>query len=1694
MATSAPLAAPVSFLGHSSAAAAASSPSSVRSGGSLPLRWKRQSPAHLGQSGLAATTNLDHRRRSRQHDDEDDDNDDDDVGDESDARLCSLWGLPTDTASHSKAFGSGSGSATSSRISSRTGAQATSMLTWDDADLDNLEYSDAALTGYHADAQDSSANVMRESSATRIHRTIASAPFSPTSGRVTSPSPALPAGDRSVPPARRRLGPIRGRMLAVGLSDGNVLLYQSRQSSAKTPNAVGNLPTLRTDRGCDDSETLSSISPSPSFHPPSAMYSNSAGNASRLGVTEHDRLATRPPSIRSSSRISFSRDVSPGASVASFGNPRHSAAGLSTMSASTASSTSAALQIEDSTAASMAVETNITAVGESVRSPTRGAEHELEVQKAAADRGDHNHSVFGKTVEALGLSSHPPRHHASQDSVSALKSIVGSGSGSVIDARRRSLQAAQAAAAKKAQHKAAGASVASESSKASASSGDRQASSRGADAQTDATPAGPSSSELPLFGPLDRSLRPLLRLSDPDRSSVVSIRLYRETGEGPCARLCLLVVHCEGRVCSWSLEDGELLWSTDLSETKWTAESLSDHKMASEELQGSAPLALYNSLTPMFAQLSMSMSKATSTGAKGSMRISGTEDKAAAALTEAEARLQDGAAVRLTGDVQMIVSYGRSLAAIPDQCAAALFLVDLVSGKVVGYEELDKFLSGCAPTARLLTSHRCIVEWVQQLEEGARAIARRIVTLPGGEDPPADPASASKEAEAQETASDSTKFDAALNHFDRLMLTEDEVIGLDRTGVSIWKRREGRLDSVLRIPLSDATQELVDYDATAGDLIIRTKRGLVRFSLDRPDAATTIDSAPLFEVAVAAQDVHYPGSKRIYGCYHDERGVLQLASSDLDSGQVEIVTPSTALGPRTTTAETNVAARSRVTAALPLSLERIVVALDSGSVRCLSLTELTQSEVLQPETRNSIGDNKTIITLRQVVSPRSSTKLVVGGTAQGDVAFWDAATLDLAATWSISTSPIEALIAFDDDDNTLRLHGCLACVAADSSVSVVLLDGLRFLYAIPGRDARLRSLAVRADELLLTYDDGKARVWDLRSQELRRSIAVDQAKALVLDGNGWWTAREVEPFSSRDSGTSGVLASLCCARGPTAAAMLADFRRSIEVAARSMLGVRKQGSVYGSVRRERLMAGSEGDAGPSAAEEEMTATVGMQSPPAKKALGILRPLLMLVLPAGLRDEWDAQIEILLGLAADRAGSKRAAATVTRLPPADRFSLGLGTLKSLAQPLAEDAKQLWSTSSLLSTQRALICVAMLGIVSHIRELSHAAEAMIEAVTHGVAAAVGAAAFRDFSLSTLTFFLLDSNLELQSAARSLFAASLGRMRPEAIEQLCDAWQPLLPVNQQPGMSPAASTALSLLGAVAVPRFKSLSPLLLKQISQSITILLADEANRLHQAIAIDLCSTGFSIWQHYLDAASVVRSLFALATDKEANPTAALAGIELWTLARAATLRIASENTPLFMTTLSMDILHAHSPAHCSATMKLVAFMVRKRPAVLYPSLPRLAEAVIKSLDPSHSHNRDYLLSSATLIISELVATYPSICFSEKSQRLAVGTMEGAVIVYDVKTATRLTVLEGHVGAVRAIEFSSDGRRVVSVAQRQVGVWKLSVSGWWSTKASVVRWVDVPSLPASDDVNIRISWIAERTVRIEVGETTMNLSVE
>lgn len=130
----------------------------------------------------------------------------------------------------------------------------------------------------------------------------------------------------------------------------------------------------------------------------------------------------------------------------------------------------------------------------------------------------------------------------------------------------------------------------------------------------------------------------------------------------------------------------------------------------------------------------------------------------------------------------------------------------------------------------------------------------------------------------------------------------------------------------------------------------------------------------------------------------------------------------------------------------------------------------------------------------------------------------------------------------------------------------------------------------------------------------------------------------------------------------------------------------------------------------------------------------------------------------------------------------------------------------------------------------------------------------------------------------------------------------------------------------------------------------------------------------------------------------------------------------------------------------------------------------------------------------------------------SQKLAVGTSEGAIVMYDLKTGTRLYVLEGHKTRPSSISFSPDGRRLVTTAidEGVVLVWKVGTSltsffypgapprqghtGSEPFKSIAYTVGDEAADMGQEEslIAVRFEWTTERSVRLKIRRVTLTFS--
>jgi WD40 repeat protein len=165
-----------------------------------------------------------------------------------------------------------------------------------------------------------------------------------------------------------------------------------------------------------------------------------------------------------------------------------------------------------------------------------------------------------------------------------------------------------------------------------------------------------------------------------------------------------------------------------------------------------------------------------------------------------------------------------------------------------------------------------------------------------------------------------------------------------------------------------------------------------------------------------------------------------------------------------------------------------------------------------------------------------------------------------------------------------------------------------------------------------------------------------------------------------------------------------------------------------------------------------------------------------------------------------------------------------------------------------------------------------------------------------------------------------------------------------------------------------------------------------------------------------------------------------------MARQAIIQIATYNTPLFITTLTFDLVHSKKVYERQAELQLLSLFINKKPLIIYPFLSKIVEAVVKSLDPNVPNMRENMIQSVTLSLHDLVKKYPNIAFHGHSQRIAIGSIDGLILIYDLKTGTRWQILEGHQKPISAVSFSPDGKLIASYSleEASVRIWQPSPS--------------------------------------------------
>ncbi|RIA87577.1 WD40-repeat-containing domain protein [Glomus cerebriforme] len=618
-------------------------------------------------------------------------------------------------------------------------------------------------------------------------------------------------------------------------------------------------------------------------------------------------------------------------------------------------------------------------------------------------------------------------------------------------------------------------------------------------------------------------------------------------------------------------------------------------------------------------------------------------------------------------------------------------------------------------------------------------------------------------------------------------------------------------------------------------------------------------------------------------------------------------------------------------------------------------------------------------------------------------------------------------------DECQRIKKCVISMAKDNSLTIISLEELSCLYVFGGYPYPLNKIQWRISEgfIVLLYKDDSAHIWQIKTLELFQIVKGSAAREMLRD-KSWKTSSAKKQMEFI---TNKTLTSFTDNSENDGITFLQIFTINIKQLINDIYHYHV--SQLGSKPNFTNGIIEDFDEKPSTMSKIFSWTTGgavqsssvaSTSPSAElETKAIDASTVQVIVSTLMTWEIDSSLD---KLCAEKLGLKK---------PLNRVTFGLrganGNM-SFSAPSPDDGAAIWKISQ---TMTASLLLSIVGLTRSFLSMKGLEKYTSDIITH-YGSSLQELVGKQYYHSSLAFhakYFQDPIEDIRLSARTLFSSALNNMPPSELQSIIDYWKQFL---TSPDMYTNQYMARStiLLGMIGADYPKLLSKTVARNIALSLVLLLHDGSKLSHRLAALELCGRGFSTWEPHFDAVAVLNTLFALAIETDTNTASIKA------MAQKAIFQISAVNTPLCISTLTCDTIDSTKPAEKSGFLKLISLFIRRKPLVLYTNLSGLVEAVVKSLDPNIPKMRDAVLQTTTSVLHDLVKTFPSVTFHGGSQKLAVGTLEGASIIYDLRTATRWHVLEGHTKPVTAVTFSGDGRLIVSCSLEEgtVRVWNPS----------------------------------------------------
>ena len=140
---------------------------------------------------------------------------------------------------------------------------------------------------------------------------------------------------------------------------------------------------------------------------------------------------------------------------------------------------------------------------------------------------------------------------------------------------------------------------------------------------------------------------------------------------------------------------------------------------------------------------------------------------------------------------------------------------------------------------------------------------------------------------------------------------------------------------------------------------------------------------------------------------------------------------------------------------------------------------------------------------------------------------------------------------------------------------------------------------------------------------------------------------------------------------------------------------------------------------------------------------------------------------------------------------------------------------------------------------------------------------------------------------------------------------------------------------------------------------------------------------------------------------------------------------------------------------SYLVEILWLIFKERNHKLVQYLPTVTNQIMKLMSPTNKELKSICMENSKKVLSSLIINYPMIAFHQNSQKLAVGSVDGKIFIYDMATGSIWKNLSAHFTQISALIFDSTGNSIISYSAQEhlLKCWRIGLANFFGNFFSV-----------------------------------------